>query len=239
MNVVVSDSIPATVTEALADVPVEGVTALEAGAGVGNGTAGLLAAGAERVHSVTDEADHAETVRDRCPAAAVLRADLQSTPLPEDSVDVTLAHGLFSVLPNEAAAAVVAELTRVTRPGGWLVVDDYDPHPPDSRIRRLHGVENALAELAEARPAYVFHPAEELRALLAGHGWTHERTTTLLEPVPWTRDHLTAHVDAARRTARDLPDEVADPLLERARRLTADGEERTGRMYSLAVRRED
>lgn len=38
------DSIPATVMNALADVPVERGTALEAGAGVGNGTAGLLAA---------------------------------------------------------------------------------------------------------------------------------------------------------------------------------------------------
>lgn len=230
------DSIPDTVRNALADVPVAGATALEAGAGVGNGTAGLLAAGAEAVYSVTDDADHAATVRDRCPAATVLRADLGAIPLPDDSVDVVLAHGLFNVLSNETATAVAAELTRVVAPGGWLVVDDYDPHPPDSRIRQLYAVENALTELAEARPAYVFHPSAELRTLFEGHGWTHERTKPLLEPVPWTREHMDAHVDAARRTAAAVPDEIADPLLERAERLAVEGEDSAGRMYSLAVR---
>ncbi|WP_276259273.1 class I SAM-dependent methyltransferase [Haloglomus litoreum] len=230
------DSIPDTVTDALADVPVEGATALEAGAGVGNGTAGLLAAGAETVYSVTDEADHARTVRERCPGASALQADLRAVPLPDDTIDVVLAHGLFNVLPNETAAAVATELTRVVAPGGWLVLDDYDPHPPDSRIRRLYAVENALAELARARPAYVFHPAEELRALFTGHGWIHERTATLLDPVPWTHEHMQAHADAARRAATAVPDELADPLLERAERLAAEGEDPTGRMYSLALR---
>ena len=150
---------------------------------------------------------------------------------------MVLAHGLFNVLPNEAATSIAAELTRVVAPGGWLVVDDDDPHPPDSRIRQLYGVENALTELAEARPAYVFHPADELRTLFEGHGWTHERTTTLLEPVPWTQEHMEAHVEAARQTATAVPDEIADPLLERAERLAAEGEDPTSRMYSLALRR--
>ncbi|MFC7136010.1 class I SAM-dependent methyltransferase [Halobaculum litoreum] len=233
-----TDSIPDTVTNALEAVPVEDATALEAGAGVGNGTAGLLAADAETVYSVTDEVDHAETVRERCPAATVLQADLGAIPLPDDTVDVVVAHGLFNVLPNETAAAVAAELTRVAAPGGWLVIDDYGPHPSDSRIRRLFAVENALAELAAARPAYVFYPADELRTLFEGHGWTHERTTTLLDPVPWTQGHMDAHVDAARRAATGVPDEVADPLLRRAERLAAEGADPTGRMYSLALRHE-
>lgn len=231
-----SDSVPATVTDALADVPVEGATALEAGAGIGNGTAGLLAAGAETVYAVTNEAEHAGTVRDRCPAATVLKADLGAVPLPDDSVDVVLAHGLFNVLPNETAATVAAELTRVAAPGGWLVIDDYAPHPPDSRVRQLYAVENALAELAGARPAYVFYPSAALRALFDGHGWTHERTTTLLQPVPWTDEHMRAHVDAAREAAADVPDAVADPLLRRAERLAEAGEDPTSRMYSLAMR---
>jgi len=164
------DEVPDTVTEGLADVPVEGATALEAGAGIGNGTAGLLAAGAGRVLAVTNEADHAASVRERCPAPDVSEADLGSTPLSDDAVDVVLAHGLFNVLASEAAAAAASELTRVAAPGAWLVVDDYAPHPADSRIRRLYAVENALAELADARPAYAFHPEEGLRRLFGGHG---------------------------------------------------------------------
>lgn len=231
-----TEDVPDTVTDALADVPVEGAMALEAGAGVGNGTAGLLAAGAETVVSVTDDPDHAATVHERCPDADVLEADLAAVPLRDGAVDVVLAHGLFNVLTVETAAAVAAELTRVAAPGAWLVVDDYDPHPPDSRVRRLFAVENALGELADGRPAYVFHPAGALRRLFAGHGWVHERTRTLLAPVPWTREHLDAHVDAARRTAEDLPATVAEPLVERAEGLAAGGEDPTGRMYSLALR---
>lgn len=231
-----SDSVPTTVTDALADVPVDGATALEAGAGVGNGTAGLLAAGAKTVYSITDETDHAETVRERCPRATVLCADLQSIPIPDDSINVVLAHGLFNVLPNVTADAVAAELTRVAAPGGWLVIDDYAPHPPDSRIRQLYAVENALTELTEARPAYVFYPSKELRALFGGYGWSHKETTDLLRPVPWTQEHMRAHVDAARRAATDMPNEVADPLLNRAEQLADEGDDSTSRMYSLALR---
>jgi SAM-dependent methyltransferase len=231
-----SDSIPTTVTDALADVPVDGATALEAGAGVGNGTAGLLAAGAKTVYSITDETDHAETVRERCPRATVLRADLQSIPIPDDSINVVLAHGLFNVLPNVTADAVAAELTRVAAPGGWLVIDDYAPHPPDSRIRQLYAVENALTELTEARPAYVFYPSKELRALFGGYGWSHRETTDLLRPVPWTQEHMRAHVDAAGQAATDIPNEVADPLLSRAEQLADEGDESTSRMYSLVLR---
>jgi SAM-dependent methyltransferase len=228
--------VPRTVRTALSDVPVAGSTALEAGAGAGNGTAGLLAAGADTVYAVTDEGTHAASVRDRCPAADVVTADLRARPLPTDSVDVVLAHGLFNVLPNEDAVDVAAEITRVAVPGAWLVIDDYDPHPPDSRIRRLFGVENALSELATGRPAYVFYPATALRRLFAGHGWRHDRTATLLDPVPWTPEHMEAHVDATRELAATVDGEVAEPLVARATALASEGEERTGRMYSLALR---
>lgn len=235
---VVSRDVPNTVRDALADVPIAGKTALEAGAGVGNGTAGLLSAGADRVVAVTNERDHAETVHDRCPEAAVLQADLTASPLAADTAEVLLAHGLFNVLPVETAAAVARELTRVAAPGAWLVVDDYAPHPPDSRIRQLFAVENALSAVADTRPAYVFHPAAALRRLFGGHGWDHERTTTLLDPVPWSDDHVQAHLAAARRTAAELPDEIAEPLVTRAERLAEPGADETGRMYSLALRYE-
>ncbi len=57
--------VPQTVTAALEDRPVSGAVCLEAGAGVGNTTAGLLAAGAKRVYAVTNERADARTVRDR------------------------------------------------------------------------------------------------------------------------------------------------------------------------------
>ncbi|MGA9402902.1 MAG: SAM-dependent methyltransferase, partial [Haladaptatus sp.] len=54
--------IPRTVRTALADRPVSGATCLEAGAGMGNTTAGLLADGASRVYAVTNDPEHATAV---------------------------------------------------------------------------------------------------------------------------------------------------------------------------------
>ena len=169
-------------------------------------------------------------------AFLTLESDLQSIPLDDDSVDVILAHGLFNVLTNEEAAAIAAEFTRVAAPGAWLLVDDYDPMPEHAPIRRLFGVENAIAELVDGRPAYVFHPEAGLRRLFAGHGWTHERTKSLLEPVPWPEELFEAHLDAARRSAEPLDDALAEPLLAEAESLTEQAPSPTSRMYSLGLR---
>ncbi|MBX0295072.1 class I SAM-dependent methyltransferase [Haloarcula nitratireducens] len=233
-------SVPQTVEAALADRPIEGRVCLEAGAGVGNTTAGLLAAGAERVYAVTDDADHARTVRERCGAAAdrlvVVKADLRETPLRSDAVDLVTAHGLCNVLAPAALDSIAAALTRVASPGAQLVVDDYAPLPDDAAVRALFAVENAATELADGRPALSFYPARFLRRLFAGHGWSFDRQKTLLDPVPWTASHLSAHAAAVRDAAARLPPELGDPLVERADELEATiGSESVGRMYSVAM----
>lgn len=243
--------VPQTVTTALADRPVAGRVCLEAGAGVGNTTAGLLDAGASRVYAVTDEREHAELTRDRATAhesdtsgdsgdearLTVLEADLRAVPLPDDSVDVVTAHGLCNVLDPQTLSAVAAELTRVAAPGADLVVDDYDPLPVDAAVGDLFAVENAAAELAVGRPALTFYPAEFLRRVFSGWGWHVERERTLLDPVPWTEGHLDAHATEAAEYAAMCPESVGDPLARRADRLADEiGSESAGRMYSVAMR---
>ncbi|SFB68924.1 Methyltransferase domain-containing protein [Halobiforma haloterrestris] len=233
---------PSTVERALADRTIDGRRCLEAGAGVGNTTAGLLEAGAREVHAVTNDPDHAAAVRDRLAdrgdgdRATVHLADLRSIPLPDDSVEVVTAHALCNVLAPAQLESIAGELTRVAAPGATLVVDDYAPIP-DSPVRELFAVENAVAELADGDPALTFYPATGLRRLFTGHGWTHDRTETILEPVPWTSDLLEAHVDVVRDRAAGLPDDLAGPLLDRAERLATDiGDAAVGEMYSLAMR---
>jgi len=234
--------VPRTVTAALADRPVDGATCLEAGAGVGKTTAGLLADGADRVYAITNDAEHARTVRERvgrdhADRVAVLDADLVATPLDTDSVEIVTAHGLCNVLPPATLDEVLEELTRIAAPGCHLVVDDYEPLPEDAAMRDLFAVENAARELADGRPALTFYPATTLRRLLGGHGWEFDRERTLLDPVPWTANHVAAHANAARASARPLPDALGDPLLAEIDRLvTAIDEESTGTMYSLAFR---
>jgi len=125
--------VPHTVTAALDDRSVAGKRCLEAGAGAGNATAGLLANGADRVYAVTNDRDHARTTRRRVDddgddgdddgddgdgdRLAVLEADLRATPLPADSVDVITAHGLCNVLDPAALAAIAEEFSRVAAPG--------------------------------------------------------------------------------------------------------------------------
>ena len=243
------------VRSALQDVPVEGARCLEAGAGVGNTTAALLATGAADVVAVTNERSHATDVRDRFEADSVavvdndsttvagadrptvLEADLQATPLRADSVSVVTAHALCNVVPSTDLAAIVAELTRVAEPGAWLVVDDYDPIPHED-LRALFAAENAAAELTAGSPALTFYPAVHLRRLFESAGWHLEWERTLLDPVPWTVDLLDAHAELAREHADALEESVAEALQEeisRRREALGDGVD-TGRMYSLAFR---
>ena len=234
--------VPETVTAALADQQVEGQVCLEAGAGVGNTTAGLLAAGAKRVYAVTDDADHAATVRERvgdgnADRLAVVEADLRATPLGTGSVDLVTAHGLCNVLPPTALDAVAAELARVAKPDGHLVVDDYAVPPADGAVNRLFALENVAARAVDGRPALTFYPPAVLAAVFADHGWTVERRKPLLDPVPWTEAHLNAHAEVVRGYADDLPDALGEPLTAMADGLvSAIGSERTGTMYSLAFR---
>ena len=232
--------IPETVRTALADVPVSGARCLEAGAGVGHTTAGLVSEGAAHVTAVTNNADHAATVTDRFAeeeSVATLLGDLRSLPLPDDAVDLVTAHGLFNVVTPSELTPIVAELTRVTAPDGWLVVDDYDPL--DGPVRELFGLANAVGELRDSRPPYTFYPREHVRALVTAHGWAHERTKTLLDPIPWTPDLLDDHAALIRDDLATLPDDLADALatrVEQVRDRAGDGVE-TGVMYSLAFRR--
>ncbi|WP_247002470.1 class I SAM-dependent methyltransferase [Halosolutus gelatinilyticus] len=243
--------VPKTVTAALDDRPIDGAICLDAGAGVGNTTAGLLASGAARVYAVTNDREHARTTVDRVrerlrteerlrdeggDRLAVLEADLRELPLPDDSIDVVTAHGLFNVVPPADLGAIVEELTRVARRGGHLVVDDYEPLPDDAAVRDLFAAENAAAELAAGRPMLSFYPSDVLRRLCEGYGWAFDRRLTLLAPVPWTGAHLEAHAAVVRSNASELPPELGDPLIARAERLAESiGEESVGEMYSLAM----
>lgn len=248
--------VPRTVTTALEDRPIEGAVCLEAGAGVGNTTAGLLANGAARVYAVTDDRTHAETTLERVRSPtdddgnddprrarnrlAVLEADLRAIPLLDDAVEVITAHGLFNVVPPADLDAIVGELTRVAAPGCHLVVDDYAPLPDDAAVRDLFALENAAARLADGEPMLTFYPAAALGRLFAGYGWTVDRHRTLLDPVPWTESHLEAHAAVVRSRVDALPadSELGAALLERADALVdAIGSESAGEMYSLALRR--
>jgi SAM-dependent methyltransferase len=234
--------VPETVSAALADRPIEGKRCLEAGAGVGNTTAGLLAAGAGDVLAVTNDHEHALTVRERIGAehpnrVQTVESDLRTVPLPDDSVAVITAHALCNVVPTTELALIASELTRIAAPGAQLIVDDYAPLPADAALRDLFAIENAATELATGQPALTFYPVAFLRGVFEAQGWTFDRRTTLLDPVPWTEQHVDAHLTAVRDTAARIDPDLGDRLTTEAERLAGEiGSESAGEMYSLAFR---
>lgn len=238
---------PDTVTTAIDDAPVDGSVCLEAGAGTGKMTAGLIQGGSRRVFAITNERDHAMMVRKRLGEAdpehdvdervAVWEADLRKIPLPANSVDLITAHALFNVLPPKTIPTVISELNRVAEPGCRLIVDDYDPLSSNADVRDLFSVENSAAELSSGHPAQTFYPSAMLQKLFQGYGWIFERERTLLNPVPWTERYLEAHATATFKSTESLPDYLRNPLVAEAARLVDSiGEEEIGRMYSLMLR---
>ena len=80
-------------------------------------------------------------------SAAVVRAEGQTLPLPDDSVDVMLAAWVLHVLPRSVRRQVLAEAARVLRPTGRLgfIVPARPSNPAQRLLRRL-------ARTGSARP---------------------------------------------------------------------------------------
>jgi ArsR family transcriptional regulator len=106
-------------------------TVLDVGTGTGFVAAGL----APRVARIV-AVDHAPAILDVARAnlhelgianVDLREADLASLPLPTDSVDAAVANMVLH--HAEHPAAMLAEMTRVTRPGGWVAVTDEVEHP--------------------------------------------------------------------------------------------------------------
>lgn len=67
--------------------------------------------------------------RDRHPNHRYVQAPAQELPLPDSSVDVVTCTFVMHHIPAEGRAAALAEMWRVLRPGGRLVLADARPTP--------------------------------------------------------------------------------------------------------------
>jgi len=142
-----------------------GATALDLGCGTGRALAALReAAGPDAMIIGADvTTEMLETARrlGRAEAAHLILADARRLPLRDACVDVVFAAGLVNHLPD--AAAGLAEIARVTAPGGLLILF----HPSGrgalaARHGRRLGPDDILAE-------------GPLRRALGAAGWTLER----------------------------------------------------------------
>jgi SAM-dependent methyltransferase len=112
----------------LADVRA-GQRALDVGCGPGVLTAELVARlGADAVAAIDPSAPFVAAVGERFPDVDVRSGAAEDLPYPDDSFDVTLAALVVHFMADPVAG--LAEMARVTRPGGVVAANVWD-HAPD------------------------------------------------------------------------------------------------------------
>ncbi len=117
--------------ETVADL-VRGADVLEVGCGTGL-ILRRLAPLARRVAGVDLSAGMLRQARERVPA--VVQASALALPFPDRSFDVAVSFKVLAHIPE--VRAVVAEMARVVRPGGYLALEFYNRHSLRALVKRL------------------------------------------------------------------------------------------------------
>ena len=104
-----------------------GAACLEVGAG-GGSIARWLSSRVSPGRVVATDRDSALLERLALTGVEAQRHDIASDPLPERTFD--LAHARLVLMHLPSAEDVLARMVRALRPGGWLVVEEFDVAPP-------------------------------------------------------------------------------------------------------------
>lgn len=113
--------------------PLEHLTALDVGCGVGSMAAHLVG-DFGRLLGVEPSADSLGFARTRVPSMAMARGDGAALPFPDGVADVTFTVNVLHHVEPPDRNAVVDELRRVTRPGGIVVAFEHNPLNPLTRL---------------------------------------------------------------------------------------------------------
>ena len=176
--------------------PRPGERALDAGCGTGIYTRRLVVAGA-RVTGLDSDPEMLAAARLKAPSATLIEGDVTALPFPNATFDLSLAVTLLCFTRDQQRA--VGELTRVTRPGGRVVLAELGRHSLWAAWRRAKGWRGSDSW----KDAHFFTPGE-LAALLRRAG-THEvRTRPAAYLPPGAPSWLQARAIPLERRARRL-----------------------------------
>jgi ubiquinone/menaquinone biosynthesis C-methylase UbiE len=120
-----------------------GKVVLDAGAGSGRATIECLRQGARRVYAVEPSPGLLRLLERKVLATSAadritpLRGHFAALPLPDDSMDTALSCSAFTAAPEQGGETGLAELRRVTRSGGTIVL--IWPRPEDYGWLAAHG----------------------------------------------------------------------------------------------------
>lgn len=152
---------------------------LDLGSGTGRFAPALAAAfgpvtgvePAAAMRQIAEAADH--------PGAGYLNGSAETIPLPDGSVDYTVMFLVWHHVQDQARA--VAELTRVTRPGGTVLLrSQFRDHMP--RLWWLEFFPDGLET-----DAALFQPVADVEAVFTRAGWRVADFAKLTEPSAGTR----------------------------------------------------
>lgn len=143
----------------------EGGTLLEVGCGTGL-VMQRVARFARAVQGV--DVSPGMLARARARGLQVGEGSATALPFPDASFDVTYAFKVLAHVPEIDAA--LAEMARVTRPGGAMVFDAYNRHSLRYAIRRARGPRATSAAFDEAAIPTRFDSVAQARARARRHG---------------------------------------------------------------------
>lgn len=159
-----SQSAAPVISEAARDLP-EGASVLEVGAGTGLSAVTLARQRPDLEVTATDlnEAMLAagQAAQDAPPNVTWMVADACALPFADASFDLAVSFNAFKHFPDKRLG--VAELVRVVRPGGAVIVCEVAPWVP---WRTTWTVVRRLKMLALLKPFFAFMLRRETRALL-------------------------------------------------------------------------
>lgn len=139
---------------------------LDAGAGSGRATFAALEQGARRVYAVEPSAGLRRILARKAAAhpagsrVTSLRGRFHALPLPDAAVDVALAYSAFTSADESGGERGLAELRRVTRPGGDILI--LWPAPGDYGWLAAHGFRYVALPMA-SEPYVRFRSMASLR----------------------------------------------------------------------------
>ncbi|GAA4352054.1 class I SAM-dependent methyltransferase [Angustibacter luteus] len=186
------------VVDALA--PARGDVVLDLGCGTGN--AALIAAARGAVVTGVDPAERLLDIARADAAAAGLditfaAGDAATIPLPDDSVDAVIS--VFAVIFAPDAAAAAAEMARVLRPGGTLVLSAWRREGALAAQADLRlGLLDRAGGPAPAGPLFAWHDEHALTELLSPYGFAvttteHTLAFTAASPAAFADHELVDH----------------------------------------------
>ena len=176
--------------------PLSGCRVLDAGCGDGSVLRDLMRFGADPADLLGFDLlpDRIDRARELLPGARLEVGDARSLPVPDGSIDLVLAFTLLStVLDDSVRGEIAAEMLRVARPGGYIVLYDFwiNPFNRQARPVKREDVRRLFPGRAVSfRPTTLAPPLVRALAPRPG-GWL---VCSLLEVIPLLKTHFLAAV---------------------------------------------